>query len=152
MSESLEVLFIRAAGARLFKGLGPRQKFYLQICTSVRLQWNVKRKKKKRLFFRIWRYFSHIASILCLNYFSFFFFFCLLRMHQHLTRCDPLPPPPPPPIHSRITIWQYFLCNPNLNLTHHAHRSCYNSSSPVKGMRWWPSEWVWAHFTYTFHS
>ncbi len=63
------------------------------------------------IFFRIWRYFSHRASILCLNYIFF--------LHQHSLRsaacCNPLSPLQLTPCYwlKHIT---HFLCNLNLLL------------------------------------
>ncbi len=60
------------------------------------------------IFFRIWRYFSHRASILCLNYIFF--------LHQHslcsAACCNPFPPLQLTPCYwlKRIT---HFLCNLN---------------------------------------
>lgn len=59
------------------------------------------------IFFRIWRYFSHRASILCLNYIFF--------LHQHslcsAACCNPFPPSTNPMLLTEpIT---HFLCNLN---------------------------------------
>lgn len=61
------------------------------------------------IFFRIWRYFSHRASILCLNYIFF--------LHQHSLCSAACCNPPFPPLQLTPCYWlnriTHFLCNLN---------------------------------------
>lgn len=76
------------------------------------------------IFFRIWRYFSHRASILCLNYIFF--------LHQHslcsAACCNPFPPFQLTPCYwlKHIT---HFLCNLNLLFTYQTYKTCYDCNA-----------------------